>query len=330
MKTVFIAAGLVVAMMAPARLARGAPYTITDVGAITSAGQSLAINDHGAVVGSLSTNGGTDIFLYDGTVHDLGPGTGNAINNSGVITGQDGNGHVYTYGGTFHDLGPGIGWGINDSGAVTGTEYVGTNSVGFLYDGTLHTLPSLVGGGDPYAPFGINNSGQIVGEAAVPIYPGSQERYPNAFFYDGTAAYDIGTPGADHESVALAINASGQILGVNSGFASFLYIGGVMHSVPIFGLGLNDAGVIAGDGPNGAALYSLGGPIVDLNALIDPLSGWTLNQATDINNVGQIVGTGTLGGVAHIFILTPVPEPSTFVLAALGTALLGYYAFRRT
>jgi hypothetical protein len=43
----------------------------------------------------------------------------------------------------------------------------------------------------------------------------------------------------------------------------------------------------------------------DLNTLISAKSGWVLNSATGINFWGQIVGSGTLNGKPHGFLLTP-------------------------
>ncbi len=43
----------------------------------------------------------------------------------------------------------------------------------------------------------------------------------------------------------------------------------------------------------------------DLNKQIPPGSGWVLIQAFGINNSGQIVGTGTIHGAEHGFLLTP-------------------------
>jgi probable HAF family extracellular repeat protein len=60
--------------------------------------------------------------------------------------------------------------------------------------------------------------------------------------------------------------------------------------------------------------------MMDLNTLIDPLSGWTLNIANDINDTGWIVGYGTVGGKTHAFLLTP--EPATLSLLALGALAL--------
>ena len=52
--------------------------------------------------------------------------------------------------------------------------------------------------------------------------------------------------------------------------------------------------------------------MVDLNTLIDPLSGWELLDASDINDAGQITGQGLIGGQYHAYLLTPVPIPGDF------------------
>ena len=61
-----------------------------------------------------------------------------------------------------------------------------------------------------------------------------------------------------------------------------------------------------------AFLYSAGGGMVDLNTMIDPLSGWELLDADDINDAGQITGQGLINGEYHAFLLTPVWIPGDF------------------
>ncbi len=63
--------------------------------------------------------------------------------------------------------------------------------------------------------------------------------------------------------------------------------------------------------------------MIDLNTLIDPASGWILTSARDINDAGQITGTGLFDGQPRAFLLTPVPEPSSVLLAALAAAIVG-------
>jgi probable HAF family extracellular repeat protein len=45
--------------------------------------------------------------------------------------------------------------------------------------------------------------------------------------------------------------------------------------------------------------------MVDLNDLIARDSGWLLLEATQINNRGEVVGTGSINGENHAFLLTP-------------------------
>jgi probable HAF family extracellular repeat protein len=43
----------------------------------------------------------------------------------------------------------------------------------------------------------------------------------------------------------------------------------------------------------------------DLNDLVPAGSGFVLEEATGINDSGEIVGTGTIGGATHAFLLVP-------------------------
>jgi hypothetical protein len=70
--------------------------------------------------------------------------------------------------------------------------------------------------------------------------------------------------------------------------------------------------------------------MLDLNDLIPAGSGFTLEYAQGINDAGQITDIGTIDGAMHAYLLTPVPEPSSLVLAVLGgLVLLGYGGWRR-
>ena len=47
--------------------------------------------------------------------------------------------------------------------------------------------------------------------------------------------------------------------------------------------------------------------------------GWSLTEATAINNVGQIVGMGwNPSGGREAYLLTPIPEPATLAVLLLG------------
>jgi hypothetical protein len=66
--------------------------------------------------------------------------------------------------------------------------------------------------------------------------------------------------------------------------------------------------------------------MIDLNTLIDPLSGWELQTGWAMNDAGQITGIGFLDGKPRAFLLTAVPEPNGIVGALFG--FLGVFATR--
>ena len=77
---------------------------------------------------------------------------------------------------------------------------------------------------------------------------------------------------------------------------------------------INDAGSVVGTarshGPDGQVLRAYlwrRGEIVDLNDRVaQGGEGWVLEQATSINNRGEIVGHGTHDGKSAAFRLTPL------------------------
>jgi probable HAF family extracellular repeat protein len=76
-----------------------------------------------------------------------------------------------------------------------------------------------------------------------------------------------------------------------------------------------------------AFLYQ-NGRYSDLDTLVDPLAGWTFQEAFDINDGGQITGAGlTAQGKYDAFLLTPVPGPGAIFVpepaSVLSVALAG-------
>jgi hypothetical protein len=70
--------------------------------------------------------------------------------------------------------------------------------------------------------------------------------------------------------------------------------------------------------------------MTDLNTVLDASgAGWTLNYAAAIDDSGQIVGYGTIGGNMHAFLLNPVPEPSACAMLVGGLGLVGAVVRRR-
>jgi probable HAF family extracellular repeat protein len=79
-----------------------------------------------------------------------------------------------------------------------------------------------------------------------------------------------------------------------------------------------------------AFVYTKATGMQNLIDLIPPNSGWTsLSYATSINDRGQILGVGTQGGSfpLTVFLLTPVPEPPSMIMATV--AIAAVVGFRR-
>jgi len=308
-------------------------YSVIDLGTLPGGGESWAqgMNDSGQVVGgALTASGYYHAFLYsNGTMIDLGtlPGglvsVARGINNSGQVVGESetgsGSTHAFLYSnGTMTDLGTLGGtnssaYAVNDSGEVVGQA----GGRAFLYSGGTMTdlgfLPVLF----PIRATGINNSGQIVGEAATP----SGTR---AFlFADGTFT-DLGTLPGDTKSSAYAINDSGQVVGYagsqDDGHRhAFLYGNGTMTDlgtlggIESFAYAVNDSGQVVGHSQTAGGysqpfLYSNGtmtnlGTVPGLNGAYP----WAINDS------GQVAGMTIYN--RHAFLLTGSQASTTTVVS---------------
>ena len=142
----------------------------------------------------------------------------------------------------------------------------------FLWSEGVMTDLGTLGGNDSTA-FALNDAGEAVGRADV---PGSKTH--DGFLWKHGVITDLGTPGGDPCSTANSINSQGQIVG--------------------------DAGAcfVGGRG----WLWENGGPIVDLNVLAIPGSGFHVGEAKLINDRGEIVCNGVLpNGDIHAILLVP-------------------------
>jgi probable HAF family extracellular repeat protein len=287
----------------------------------------------------------------------LGEGEGHDINNLGTavlgvpVPGQGQPGPwVVAADGTRTDLGLPQGWGgdfrhefsINAAGHVVGMQKNPTGAEGraFIWDGRTVRYLDLGMDVPISSAHGINNAGQVVG-----WWSSSFSNSGGGFLWkDGTTTL---LPGA-----AVSINNGGTVLLLGGDVWGD---GAVRASVPALPLlpgsdpamtpavnarEINDAGQVVGwseemyliDPESGHGsfdrgfVWSAAGGLVDLNAVmgLGPQSGrqFPLALPTDVNNIGQIVGYGPLGG----WVLTPVPEPAAALLFAAAPAL---FAARR-
>lgn len=315
-------------------------YTITDLGALTGSSNSTgyAINNSGQVIGSYADATGSHGFLYSGgTMTTFAAGVSlNGINASGTVVGSN-NGQAFVYSnGVMTGLsiwsGNSSANAINASGQITGSALLNGAQHAYLYDNGVVTdlfpLDSMAPPGTQRASgIGINDQGQVVGNMTTGGFGG--------FF-----SYDHGVLKSHGGDVTASdINNSGQIVGTDdaSVLRAFVFQNNAYTLLPTlggfytYGRGINDAGDVVGSSQAGygdlhAFLYTNGG-ISDLNDLIDPMLGWTLTDAADINDLGQIVGQGTIGGQTHAFVLTAVPAPAAAWL--FGSGLAGLWGATR-
>jgi probable HAF family extracellular repeat protein len=313
-------------------------YTVTDLGTPSGDDYSVTrgINAIGQIAGAIGSdrNNTSDVSLYSaGQWSSLGTlggssGIGNGINASAQVAGYsthaDGSYHAFvSINGILTDIGDlgggsAVAYGLNDAGQVVGSAVTtdGSNHP-FLYsDGQmtdLGTLGSPNGNAWWNSAQAVNQSGVVVGTS----YTASGSF--RGFVWKSGKMTAVGTLGGLY-SETYAVNIKEQTTGIaytKSGNAH-AYLGGGSKMIdlgalqdPLFtswGFGINDSGVVVGysDFQQGyhAFVYS-GGKMKDLNKLIPSGSGWVLEQAFAINNAGQIVGTGTINGKEHGFLLTP-------------------------
>ena len=226
------------------------------------------------------------------------------------------------------------------------TTYVAGSNV-FFNDGTVIDLSTFDPVSSPLetAPraVAINNLNQVAGNTG----------YAQSFFWSQDTGFTlINAPGPGGYISASDINNLGQVVGIagapDAGFQGYVWslngpdfnIGVLPNIDPglggTFAQGINDNSQVVGYFGSSslnnyfrAILYEEG-TLYDLNNLIPANSGWTLEEALDINNQGQIVGTGVVNGQEQHFLLTPsngtgsqqVPEPST-TLATLAFGAFG-------
>ena len=220
---------------------------------------------------------------------------------------------------------PGLATGINAAGTVTGwIAGPGVWRMFRLDAGSIEILPSAPGGGDAYGVW-IDGDGTVVG-----MQNGTAVRYMQGRGTEVLA--DLLPAGSNWNPVNPANIRSGEIVGWGQhgnylrAFRIKTTATGDVTSIaalPMHPAYADDApNLMAADGMNGwgeivgtvwnpavtmpeaAFVYTDTVKTVDLNALIDPQSGWQLRAAWSINDNHQVVGFGTHDGVHRAFKLT--------------------------
>ena len=263
------------------------------------------INDAGRVIGDYSSSPGGfyNGFLYDGTTFTSiqYPGaydtTVNGINNAGQIVGQQAS-----------PLPPG--------------------GLAFLKDGNSFTSFNYPGAMFTYGN-GINDRGQIVGAYRVEtvVGPNSVQDFDHGLLINGNTLTSFDVPGARNTSGA-GINNAGMIVGsyYDGTTHGFLMNGNTFTSIDVPGAtftaarALNDLSQILGsydDSNHKAHGFLYAGNTFTLLPDFPRPDGVAFMAYTGINNVGQIVG--------YYEPLPHIPEPSSFLLLAVGLAGLEWW-----
>jgi uncharacterized protein (TIGR03437 family) len=304
--------------------------------------RALGINALGHVVGYASLeNGKHHAFLWDGSgLRDLGVLAGAnesvayAINDNGQIVGVSSSlGEVTPrafrwQNGTLTDIGTFSPRAINKTGDVVGTLPVKRNGLDWFEhaclwrNGTLTNLGTL-GGNNSYA-YAINDAGWVAGVSQI-----QDNLRTRAFLWTGNALNDLGALGGN-DSQALALSNTNQVAGVsdtaNGAPHSTLFtlnaMGGVTNRMDLgaldssysYAYAMNGKGQTVGT--NGHALLWQSGAALDLNALLPANGDWVLQNATAINDSGQIAGRGTFQGATYAFLLRPLANTWTASVSA--------------
>ena len=231
-------------------------------------------------------------------------GQASAINNRGEVVGYAENGPV-------------------DPTCPAGTTNNRITLPALWERGSAEALPLVSNDVDGVA-WGINDQGQAVG------YSGSCTAAIHAVMWKDKTAFVLQDLGATGSNFGYAINSRGQIAGqVGSADGTTFYaavwqngadgavtnIGVLPGDFAAFATGINSRGQVVGNNFDSSFNWSHGfiwqdGVMTDLNTLIPADSNLFIISASNINELGQISGMGTVQagphkGDIHAYLLTP-------------------------
>ncbi len=363
--------GLILAFVAClGTTAQAASYTMTiiDLGVIGDDTSSYAtsINNSGVVVGtSVDADGSTTAFTWgqwwpnNGSMLSLKDGNKNtyatAIDSSGRILGGSTSDNGDYRVGTWTSYNVNSNLNQLSTGKTTATAAYSINDNGQILasdgDPTQTMVYSIWGGHNPVKVGGdmeikyasdINDSGQVIGETELGtpyiwnMYNDSTELISSI---KGSAT-DINDSGEVVGTKTADVTESGEV--IDSGEEqAYLYKDGEVIELGYVGVGtsseayaINEEGVIVGTSNGNAFVWSADSGMLNLNDLLPDGSEWTnLSVASDINDLGQIVGWGTINGETHAFLISEIvaaPEPKIIFIVLLIVCVALFRVFQET
>lgn len=334
-------------------------YNLTDLGTLGgNTSYAYSINNRGQVVGSsLTASGNMQAFIWEnGVITGLGTFGGNTsvandINDLGQVVGYaTTNQNNFQFG----QLERAFIWDsqvgmqqlaaqepsryniranhINNQGEIIGFSWFYHVSESLLWKNSIE--PGHIFNADNNTAVDINNSGQIIGRKLSP-----ELRTNSTFLWDNNTTIGI----AGFGSNVSAINDRGQVIGktptvydrimhswslATQDQKTFIWdqTQGIQYIDLTNAYDINNSGQVVGSSSNRAFIWEKG-IATDLNFLLATTSQWQLREAKAINNHGQIVGYGSLDGVDHAFLLTPVSEAVPEPTSIMGIISFGAYCF---
>ncbi len=242
---------------------------------INNAGQVAAIQTI-ASTSALTVSGLATAVVYDSTTGKSTPLAGTAPNSLAIGIAQKGDVAGTTFAANIFNL----------SLQFQGAQW---------RSGTFHSLAPPSGASNA-AAFTTNDNGLAGGISFNVAYAGGLNLLKAFTFSDlHPVLWNNYTP---QDLTSLSGNKYGAVESVNNmGWATGF-------KTDTVSLGPVDL-LLYPDSQNFAAFLYASGKVYDLNTLVTNGTGWTLTNATAVNDAGQIVGAGFINGQEHAFLLTP-------------------------
>jgi RHS repeat-associated protein len=288
----------------------GAAVDVSAAGGVAGRAYPSGLNASGTIVGSRSLSdsswepyivtpssapNGVPAVTYPGKD---GPGDTYpyAVNASGQFAGYHGaffgprQAFRYTPGAGYVEI-PGFGgtwidaWGIDDAGNVFGNSSLPDTPMQNLAD-PIHFGHALEFHSDTQQSEDLNTLVDPVASPGWVLFTA----------HDGVGEYVYGLGRLDGTDLAYRLNkVTGEVTPIGP-LGGTMLVNRANHFGDVVGTGWKQAGFV-----DQTAWAYIHDQFIDLNDVIDPMSGWHLIAANDINDNGDVVGRGTFNGVQKAF-----------------------------